>query len=294
MDEKEKTARKPFTLAALLLIAHIVVNYQAVLSIFTSLSTLADRTPIRLLQFALFVVRIVVPIVILVLMLLNIFKEKEAARSVGVLCLVQGLCLVAIGLLDLYNNTYIPMRFLGASFFDVNTFGSIGNGALYVVFGLALIQLGLHLQKGVLRKNFPAYGIGVCVLAVLGFMWIAVPIFAGVSALVPLGSIKSCFLLVAAGLFFPGALLEGGQKAQTLNVVNLAVTFFLALFLFMIPSVMNVQSSYSSGLPEVTTVTCPTCGKKYTDNGNKKSIQRSNMCQACNTGFKATKDALGW
>jgi hypothetical protein len=50
----------------------------------------------------------------------------------------------------------------------------------------------------------------------------------------------------------------------------------------------------SHSMPGVTTVTCPSCHKTYTDNSNKRSINRSNMCTNCKIGFEATKDALGW
>ena len=162
--------------------------------------------------------------------------------------------------LALYRN----IVFLQMDFYEL--FPQFGDFGALLAFGLGMLQIGSKLRKSTLRPQFRSYGLTFYGLLSVVVIFVAIPAFMDMTVTLSVANLLSYALFMAAGFFMPATLLEDGKKSYPVD---------------------------SHRMPGSTTVSCPVCHKKYTDNGNKRSIQRKNMCKSCSIGYKATKDALG-
>lgn len=174
-------------------------------------------------------------------------------------------------------------------------FPHFGDFGASLAFGLGMLQIGSKLRKSNLRPRLRSYGLTFYGLLSVVVLFVAIPAFMDVTVTLSVANLLSYALFMAAGFFMPATLLEDGKKSYPVNMNNFLVTIVLAAFIYLAGGTIG-YSSYSDShrMPGTTTVSCPVCHKKYTDNGNKSSIQRKNMCESCSIGYKATKDALGW
>lgn len=291
MNENPAVKKKDMPLAMLLLAAHIVINYRKVLGLFTNALTFSGVTGI--LQFLVNVSTAVVPIIMLVLLFLHITKDRPATASISVLCFIMGAAfLINLGLI-LYQHIFLILMGVQVDFYEL--FLQIGSIGALLVYGIGMLQIGSKLRKDKLRVNLRSYGLLFYALLFVVVLFVAMPAFMDITVTLSIGNLLNYALFMAAGFFLPATLLEDGEKSRPVNVVNFAVTIVLAATIYGMGSTIGF-SSYSDrhSMPEVTTVSCPVCHKQYTDNGNKRSIQRKNMCKSCSIGYEATKDALGW
>ena len=174
-------------------------------------------------------------------------------------------------------------------------FPHFGDFGASLAFGLGMLQIGSTLRKSNLRPRLRSYGLTFYGLLSVVVLFVAIPAFMDVTVTLSVANLLSYALFMAAGFFMPATLLEDGKKSYPVNMNNFLVTIVLAAFIYLAGGTIG-YSSYADShrMPGTTTVSCPVCHKKYTDNGNKSSIQRKNMCESCSIGYKATKDALGW
>lgn len=289
MSENHEPAKKAIPLASLLLAAHVAVNYRKLIGIFTGLSSLGARGVIGLVQYLASVVLALVPVAMLVLVAMYVFQGRAVAKTVSALCVIMGVgFLVNLGLV-LYRNIVL----FQIGFYEL--FPQFGDFVALLAFGVGMFQIGSKLRKGKLRPQLRSYGRIFYGLLLVVVVFVAVPTFMDMTITLGVANLLGYALLMIAGFFLPATLLEDGKKSHPVNVINLVATITLAAVIYLAGGTIGYSSYVDShSMPEVTTVTCPVCHKKYTDNSNKRSIERSNMCTNCKTGFEATKDALGW
>ena len=190
--------------------------------------------------------------------------------------------------LALYRN----IVFLQMDFYEL--FPQFGDFGALLAFGLGMLQIGSKLRKSTLRPQFRSYGLTFYGLLSVVVIFVAIPAFMDMTVTLSVANLLSYALFMAAGFFMPATLLEDGKKSYPVNMNNLLVTIVLAAFIYLAGGTIGYSSYVDSHrMPGSTTVSCPVCHKKYTDNGNKSSIQRTTMCESCSIGYKATKDALG-
>lgn len=294
MSENQQPAKKPIPLALLLLAGHVAVNYQRLIGIFTGISSLGAGGLINILQYLVSVVLACVPVAMLVLVAMHTFQGKAVAKPVSALCAVMGAGFFARLGLTLYQDLLLYR--LGAYESVVyELFPQFGNLGALLAFGVGMLQIGSKLRKDTLRPRFRSYGLLFYYLMFGVVLFVVMPAFMDMTISLSTGNLLAYALLMVGAGCLPGTLLEGGEKARNINMVNAVVTVFVAAFVFVAPtSIDHFSYADSHAMPEVTAVTCPSCHKQYTDNGNKRSIERSNMCKNCKIGFEATKDALGW
>ena len=288
MSESPTVKKRDMPLAMLLLAVHVAVNYRSLIGIFTGLSSLGAGGAISLMQYLANVVLALVPVAMLVLVAMCVFQGKAVAKALSALCVLMGVgFLMSFGLALYWNIVLLQMGFYEMYF----QFGDFGAS---LAFAIGMFQIGSKLRKDRLRPQLRSYGLTFYGLLFVVVLFVAIPTFMDMTVTLNVASLLGYALFMAAGFILPATLLEDGKKSPV-DVVNLVTTILLAAILYGMGGTVS-YSSYSDShrMPEVTTVSCPVCHKKYTDNGNKRSIQRKNMSESCNIGYKATKDALGW
>lgn len=287
MSDLPTVKKKDIPLAVLLLAAHVAVNYRRLIGIFTGLSSLGAGGVIGLMQYLENVVLALVPVAMLVLVAMFVFQGKAVAKALSALC-AHGRWIPCEPQFGSYRN----IVFLQMGFYEL--FPHFGDFGASLAFGLGMLQIGSKLRKSTLRPQFRSYGLTFYGLLSVVVIFVAIPAFMDMTVTLSVANLLSYALFMAAGFFMPATLLEDGKKSYPVNMNNLLVTIVLAAFIYLAGGTIGYSSYVDSHrMPGSTTVSCPVCHKKYTDNGNKRSIQRKNMCKSCSIGYKATKDALG-
>lgn len=285
MNRNQPVKKRNMPLSMLLLVAQIVVNYRNLLGLFTRIPSLARGGVFGIAYYLINAVTSVAPIIMLVLLFQYAANDKAVAKTISRLCYLLGGAFLLSFALSSYQN--FPWLFA--------EFPNFGHFVAPFVYGLGMLTLGSRLSKDKLQPYFRSYGPVFYALTFILLLYIVMPSFMGISVQLMVSNVTSYALLMLAGFFLPATLLEGGKKSRPASMVSLYVVLFLVALMFLIGGNIG-YSSYSDrhAMPDVTAVTCPSCHKQYTDNGNKRSIKRKNMCESCSIGFEATKDALGW
>lgn len=291
-ENQPQVKKRNLPLAALLLAAQIVVNWRKLLGLFTGAASLANGGWLGIAQYLVDAVTALVPVIMLVLLFLNIMKEKPNTPTIGLMCFIMGAALLIDFGLTCYQ-LYVFVIVGAMDFYEI--FFQFASIAALLVYGIGMLQIGSRLRKGKLRSQCRSYVLIFYLLLLAPVMSVVVPGFMDWTVSLSVGNLLNYALLMAAGFFLPAALLDNGEKSRPASIINVSVTVMCALVIFLMGGTIGYSSYVDShAMPEVTTVTCPVCHKKYTDNSNKRSIQRKNMCNSCSTGYEATKDALGW
>ena len=289
MSDFPTVKKKDIPLSVLLLAAHVAVNCRSLIGIFTGLSSLSAGGAISLMLYLANVVLTLVPVAMLVLVAMYVFQGKAVTKALSALCVLMGVgFLMSLGLALYRNTVWFQMGFYELYF----QFGDFGAS---LAFGIGMFQIGSKLRKDKLRPPLRSYGLTFYLLLFAAVLFVAMPAFMDMTVTLSVANLLDYTFFMAAGFFLPATLLEDGEKSHPVNMVNLVVTILLAATIYVMGGTIG-YSSYADShrMPGTTTVSCPVCHKKYTDNGNKSSIQRKNMCESCSIGYKATKDALGW
>lgn len=292
MSENPKVKKREIPLAMLLLAAQVVVNWRKLLGLFTGVTSLADGGWLGIAQYLVNAVTALAPVIMLVLLFLNIMKEKPNTPAIGLMCSIMGAALLIDFGLTCYQ-LYVFVIVGAMDFYEI--FFQFASIAALLVYGIGMLQIGSKLRKDKLREKLRSYGRTFYWLLFVIVAFVVVPAFMDMTVTLGVTNLLNYALLMAAGFFLPAALLDNGEKSRPANILNVSATVMCALVICVMGGTIGYSSYVDShAMPEVTTVTCPVCHKKYTDNGNKRSIQRKNMCKSCSTGYEATKDALGW
>lgn len=298
MGENQAVKKRNFPLALLLMIAHVALNWRrllGLLSFSTALPMGEGGTAavgasgiIGILSYISKAVIAIAPVVMAVLLFMHATKDTEIRKAMSLLCLALAIAF----LLDFARMLYFYLVVTKMSFYD--TFPNLGSIAAPLVLGVGMLNLFFKLRRDKLSK-LKSYGLLFYYLMLFEAVFMIMPMFMDMSVELNISGLSSNLLLIAAGFFLPATILEDGKKSRPVDMVGLLATVFVAFCLFVLGGTLS-YSSYadSHSMPGVTTVSCPSCHKKYTDNGNKRSIERSGMCSNCKIGFEATKDALGW
>lgn len=292
MSENPAVKKKEFPVAIVLLAAHIVINWRKLLGVFTGLTSLASGGWLGIAQYLVHAVTAVVPVIMMVLLFLNIMKVKPNTPAISLMCFIMGAALLLDFVLTSYS-LYVFVLVGAMDFYEI--FFQFASIAALLVYGIGMLQLGSRLRKGKLRSQFRSYGPIFYFLLLVPVLSVVEPAFMDWTVSLSVGNLLDYALLMAAGFFLPAALLDNGEKSRPASILNVSATVMCALVICLMGGTIGYSSYVDShAMPEVTTVTCPVCHNEYTDNGNKRSIQRKNMCNSCSTGYEATKDALGW
>ncbi len=285
MSENQTAKKMDMPLALLLLIAHVTLNYRRLLGLIRLPSSFGV---VSILQYLASTAITVVPIVMAVLLFMHAMKDTEIRKAMSILCLVLGIAF----LLNFALTIYINFLVIRITFYDF--FPTLGSTVASLALGVGMLNLFFKLRRDKLSK-LKSYGFLFYYLMLFAVGFVIGPAFMDMSVQLNISGLTSNILLIAAGFFLPATILEEGKKSRPVDMVSLIITVFVAFCVFVLGGTIS-YSSYADShqMPGVTTVTCPSCHKTYTDNGNKESIQRSNMCKSCKLGFDATKDALGW
>ncbi|WP_300683751.1 hypothetical protein [Acutalibacter sp. 1XD8-36] len=289
MSENQSVKKRDIPLSMLLLAANIAINWRSVPSLFTRVMSLGSSGVVGILGYLANAALTVVPIIMLVLVFLSTVKDKPVTKTVSLLCFILGAAFLLNFGLTLYWYFFTQRMDLYSGF------PHFGNICALFAYGIGMIQVGSKLTKSKLRPQLRSYGRLFYMLMLVIAMFVIIPAFMDMTVSINTNDLLNNIMLIAAGFFLPATLLEDGKNSRPVESFNLIVTIAVAAVIYIMGGSIN-YSSYgdSHSMPSVTSVTCPVCHKKYSDNGNKSSINYSNMCKSCRTSYKATKDALGW
>lgn len=293
MSENPTVKKRDMPLAMLLLAAQIVVSWRKLLGLFTGVTSLANGGWLGITGYLVNAATAVIPVIMIVLVFQYATKDKPTAKTVSLLCYILGIAFLLNFGLTLYRYIVLYQQ-------DLYTFfPELGNTCALLTYGIGMLQIGSKLRKNKLREKLRSYGLIFYWLLLVVVAFVAMPAFMDMTITLGAANLLNYALLMVAGFFLPATLLEEGKKSHPVNTTNLVTTICLAAVIAIVVYRTGGSIGYSSyadshSMPGVTTVTCPVCHKQYTDNGNKRSIQYSNMCSSCKIGFDATKDALGW